>query len=97
MDEKIMTLHPQGKQGVNISRARYSMVRASIVNALTDNEVLTFSQLTATVRADLDGKFDGSINWYVTTVKLDLEARSVVERVPNSKPQQVRLAEKMTR
>ena len=97
MDEKILTLHPQGKQGVNISKARYETVRASIVKALTDNDVLTFSQLTEAVRADFDGKFDGSINWYVTTVKLDLEARNVVERVPNSKPQQVLLAEKTTR
>lgn len=91
MEEKIMTLHPQGKQGVNISLARYETMRASIIKALTDNEVLTFSQLTEAVRADLEAKFDGSINWYVTTVKLDLEARDVVERVPNSRPQQVRL------
>ena len=97
MGEKIMTLHPQGKQGVNISRACYETVRTSIVKALMDNEILTFTQLTETVRSDLDGKFDGSINWYVTTVKLDLEARGEIERVPNSRPQQVQLTRKTTR
>ncbi len=91
MDKKIMTLHPQGKQGVNISRARYDTMRAAIVEALEENDIITFAQLTEAVRTKLEDTFDGSINWYVTTVKLDLEARSVVERVPKSKPQQLRL------
>jgi hypothetical protein len=36
--------------------------------------------------------FEGSVSWYVTTVKLDLETRGVVERVPGQKPQRLRLA-----
>jgi hypothetical protein len=32
------------------------------------------------------------VTWYVTTVKLDLEARGEVKRVPNSRPQLVKLA-----
>ena len=47
--------------------------------------------LTASIGQQLDGNFDGSIGWYVTTVKLDLEARGVIERVPNVTPQQLRL------
>ena len=44
------------------------------------------------VERDLDGSFDGSIPWCVTTVKLDLEARRVIERVPSASPQRLRLA-----
>ena len=29
--------------------------------------------------------------WYLTTVKLDLEARNIIERIPNKSPQQLRL------
>jgi hypothetical protein len=31
-----------------------------------------------------------SVGWYVTTVKLDLEARKRIERVPGSNPQLLR-------
>jgi hypothetical protein len=32
----------------------------------------------------------GSVTWYTVTVKLDLEARGEIERVPRSRPQRVR-------
>jgi hypothetical protein len=32
----------------------------------------------------------GSVTWYVTTVKLDLEARGEIERVSGSRPQRLR-------
>lgn len=32
----------------------------------------------------------GSVSWYTTTVKLDLEARGELERVPGSRPQRLR-------
>jgi len=40
----------------------------------------------------LQSSFDGSISWYVTTVKLDAEARGLIQRVPKSRPQRLRLA-----
>ncbi len=36
-------------------------------------------------------KLKTSILWYVTAVQLDLEARGVLERVPESSPQKLRL------
>ena len=47
--------------------------------------------LARAVEKDLRGTFEGSVTWYVTTVKLDLEARGTLKRVPNSRPQLVRL------
>ena len=49
------------------------------------------ADLTADVHEELEGSFDGSITWYVTTVKLDLEARGLIERIPRSSPQRLRL------
>jgi hypothetical protein len=92
-EEKILTLHPQGKQGTNISKSKYDQMKGEIINALKDEPDQTFSGLNDVVGKRLDGNFDGSIGWYYTTVKLDLEARGIIERVPNSSPQKLRLVE----
>jgi hypothetical protein len=94
MDEKIMTQHPQGKQGVNISRAKYNTIKTAILDVLQKDERLTFTQLADQINAKLEGNFDGSIGWYVTVVKLDLEARNIIERIPKTKPEQLRVVGK---
>jgi len=92
MKDMVKTLHPQKKQGVNISREKYDMIRKAIMSELRANKEMTFMKLSRAVEKIVRGKFDGSVMWYVTTVKLDLEARGEVKRVPNSRPQLVRLA-----
>ena len=92
MKDMVKTLHPGKKQGVNISREKYDMIRKAIMSELRSNKEMTFMKLSRAVEKEVRGKFDGSVMWYVTTVKLDLEARGEVKRVPNSRPQLVRLA-----
>ena len=46
---------------------------------------MTHDELAAAVSKKLNGKFDGSIPWYMEGTKLDLEARGVIERVPGEK------------
>jgi len=92
MGERIKTLHPDGKQGVNIDKAKYDAVAAAILAAIDGAGVLPFGDLAAAVTSRLPAEFDGSIGWYTTTVKLDLEARGRIERVPGATPQQLRLA-----
>lgn len=75
MGDKILTLHPQGLNGVRIERSKYNQVRQAIFEALQTNGSMTFKDLTKAVEQKLTGQFDGSISWYCTTVKLDLEAR----------------------
>ena len=92
MSDKIQTLHPDpDKQGVNIDRDKYDMVKAAILDAFANREQMTFTEMTQMVEATLDGRFTGSISWYAVTVKLDLEARGTIERIPNTTPQQLRL------
>ena len=54
---------------------------------------MTFTRLAEDVRQRIGGDFQGSINWYVVVVKLDLEATGILKRVPGTTPQQVRLVE----
>ena len=91
MEEKVLTLHPEGKQGVRICGEKYEAVRAAILDALRANPGMTFSALIENVGARLGDSFEGSVSWYVTTVKLDLEARAKIERVAGSTPQRLRL------
>jgi hypothetical protein len=94
MEEKILALHPEGKQGTNISKAKYNLIRQTILDIVGANESITFTELTTAVEEKLAGNFDGSIPWYTITVKLDLEARGEIERIPGSNPQQLRLGKR---
>ena len=88
--ERITTLHPDpSKQGVNIEKPKYDLVREAIVSSVRDHGEITFSALTEDVGHRLASQFDGSIPWCVTTVKLDLEARGVIRRLPKSRPQRI--------
>ena len=91
MTERILTLHPQGKTGVNIKKVKYDSIKEAILASLGEQEELTFNALNQHVQAKLKDCFDGSIPWYVTTVKLDLEARGMIERIPKTSPQRLRL------
>jgi hypothetical protein len=88
--ERTMTLHPAGKKGVNIEKQKYDWFREAIIRRLKHDH-LTYRDLAESVRAELGGSFKGSVRWYVEAVKLDLEARKVIERIPQSKPQRYRL------
>ncbi len=88
-DEKILTKHPQGKSGKNIDKKKYDAMSRAIGSVLRGKE-LTHTELMARVDEKLEGKFDGNIGWYAETVKLDLEARRVIERTA-SRPQRYRL------
>ena len=87
--EKILTKHPLGKSGKNIDRNKYNTLKNAIVSALLKND-LTHTELFSRLNKSLKGKFSGNISWYGETVKLDLEARNLIERT-SSKPQKYRL------
>ena len=86
---KILTKHPLGKSGRNISRDSYDTFRKTIMTTLRGKE-LTHTELMDKVNKSLKGKFSGNVHWYAETVKLDLEARKIIERTL-SKPQKYRL------
>ena len=89
-EEKILTLHPQGKKGVRISRIKYDLIKSAMIDCLKSKE-LPHSELIDCIQKRLEGNFEGSIGWYAETVKLDLEARNVIERSKEAKPQVYRL------
>jgi len=91
-EEKILTKHPLGKKGVNISKEKYETLKKAILAALQKKE-LTHTDLFTQLNKGLKGKFTGNISWYGETVKLDLEARKIIQR-NTEKPPKYRLKKK---
>ncbi len=91
MSQRIQTLHPEGKEGVNIEQSKYDVMKDAILNIIQQRGEMPFGELADEVGKQLPN-FDGSIGWYTTTVKLDLEARGLIQRVPKSSPQRLVLS-----
>lgn len=89
IEEKMLTKHPLGKRGLNVSKRKYETVRRAILAALR-RKPLTHTELVDRLRQKLEGRFSGNVSWYAETVKLDLEARKLIERTA-SRPQTYRL------
>lgn len=80
-----------GKKGTNIREDKYSAIYDAIIAAFSHESEILFRDLPEKVEELLDGTFEGSITWYTTTVKLDMESRGILERIPNARPQRLRL------
>ncbi|MCB0838031.1 MAG: hypothetical protein KDD63_14170 [Bacteroidetes bacterium] len=90
-EEKILTLHPQGKKGVNILKRRYDVIKDYILKTIREKGEISYENLNDQAEEDLSDSFDGKIPWYIVTVKLDLEARGIIERIPKTSPHQLRI------
>ena len=92
--EKIVCETPTpGKKPTRIDRWKYAAVRRAILNALPrEGEGVLFKELPGLVEKRLSGDELmrlGSVGWYTTTVKLDLEVRGEIRRIENASPQRL--------
>lgn len=90
--EMIDALHPDpAKQSTRMQAARYHAMRTALLAVIpAEAPGVRFTELAERVRPLLgDALGDGSIQWTVTTVKLDLEARGLIERVSGRGPQRL--------
>jgi hypothetical protein len=96
--ETVQLLHPT-KSAPRIDLQRYELIRAVIQEALTFAvSGLTYSELLDQLRTLIPQetlKVLGSLEWYTVSVKLDLEARGLIERIPHTRPERVRLANQL--
>jgi hypothetical protein len=82
-EEMMQTLHPQAdKTNKKISYSKYNFIKENILTILNDKE-LTHTELMEELFLRVKDNFDGGVQWYGETVKLDLEARQIIERTKN--------------
>ncbi|MEL6547138.1 MAG: hypothetical protein AAFQ82_21105 [Myxococcota bacterium] len=90
--DTLVTEHPAGKKGTRVNRASYDAYRKVILSVVPKSQAgIAFSELPEKVKAEIAPEFltDGErCGWWVTTVKLDLEAKGLLERFGS--PQRLR-------
>ena len=94
-NDTLQTRNPNpDAEGTRIDAAKYEAVRAAILRAVPEEEEgILFKDLPRAMADLLPGREipgGGSTTWYCTVVKLDLEARGLIERVPGARPQRLR-------
>ena len=87
-------MHPEGKKGVSIAKHKYDFIKDFIVETLQNRGEMTYKELNDFAIKQLSETFEGKVNWYVVTVKLDLEARKIINRIPKTSPHQIKLVNK---
>ena len=89
-EEQIQTLHPQaGKSNKKIALSKYLFIKEHLLNILSTSTV-THTELMERLYARVKDDFEGGVQWYGETVKLDLEARGLIERTDDT-PQKYRI------
>lgn len=91
--EMIQTLHPdKTKTNKRISLEKYEYIKSNLLAVLKKAE-LTHTDLMEALYQRVKNEFEGGVQWYGETVKLDLEARKVIERT-GAKPEKYKLKAK---
>ena len=88
--DKIQLLHPT-KSAIKLDLFKYILFKHFILRTLKNEGPLTFTQLQKFAVEELNQQIKGSIPWYLVSVKLDLEARGLIARIPKTKPTKVEL------
>ena len=91
MEQKVRLKHPQGKKPVSMSKEKYDLLKPVVLKYLRSKGKAPFSEISSAITKDFKTnrtKFQGSLPWHLEWVKLDLEARKIIKRVPNTTPQQ---------
>jgi hypothetical protein len=83
-EERILTLHPSGKNGVRILKSRYDLMYDTLLGIFVEYPEISYKELSRICEERLKGMLDGSIPWLMETIKLDMLARGIIERTSNN-------------
>ena len=89
MDQKIQLLHPAGKNAVRIDREKYDILKKALISVLKTKGESTHKELFKSVSDYLKVNridFEGSVEWHLESVKLDMEAKKEIKRVGEKPP-----------
>jgi len=92
-DKVVCRTPTPGKKPTRIARAKFDALRRAILAVVpSKGEGVLFTDLTGLVEPKLAPEVRagiGSLMWYVTVVKLEMEVRGEIRRVPDAVPQRL--------
>jgi hypothetical protein len=83
MKQKIELMHPAGKKAIRMDCAKYDLIKKSLILFLQKNCAATHKEIFNGILHDFKKNkitFDGSVEWHMEWVKLDLEARKEIKK-----------------
>lgn len=83
MESKIQLKHPAGKKAVNMDKQKYDLLKNFIMSYLKTKSEATHTEILKSLTDDFKKnniQFQGSVEWHLEWVKLDLEARKMIKR-----------------
>ena len=83
MKTKIQLRHPDGKKAVSMDKGKYDTLKEVLLNRLKTKGESSHTEILQTMTEHFKmekKKFEGSIEWHMEWVKLDLEARKKIKR-----------------
>lgn len=89
MESKVQLKHPAGKKAISMDIRKYNVLKKPLLNLLKTKGESTHEEMLQAITTDFQKnktKFEGSIEWHMEWVKLDLEARKEIKRIPKTSP-----------
>lgn len=89
METKIQLQHPEGKKAVSMDPDKYRILKEALINILKTRGEATHDEILQAVNDEFNKnctKFEGSVEWHLEWVKLDLEARKEIRRTRAKNP-----------
>ncbi len=94
METKIQLQHPAGKKAVTMDQGKYETLKKALLKCLNTNGESTHKEIFEAITEDFKMRkteFEGSVEWHMEWVKLDLEARGEIKRIGDVSPIKFRL------
>ncbi len=84
MEQTIQLKHPAGKKAVSMDKTKYDVLKTILLDRLRTKGESTHKEILQAITEDFEknkARFEGSIEWHMEWVKLDLEARNEIRRI----------------
>jgi len=89
MESKILLRHPAGKKAISMEKGKYEVMKKTLLNCLSAKGPSTHTEILQAITEDFKQNnivFDGSLEWHMEWVKLDLEAGKEIKRMDQDSP-----------